>query len=590
MCQMLARSAVGAALLYGLMLGLGDSVSWAQAPTDQQTAESRATTTLELPGIIDDIVVGGSGKYLVAHLTKDQTLAIIEVKQAKIVRYITLPSPDALFAAGAEKLYVVSPQNGLVQRFSLRTFEKEAAIPLPRGFTPGTMTMGHASLGPILFGSANLDPTIILWDGATMHPWPVNFTHVRGRFECHADCVVRAAANGQVFTSSRKSGSPTGVSTLLVSGPLAEAHSTRASVGMLCPNFDGSRIYTGGGIFNERTNWVAGRDGAQHWAATLIPGVTGPFYLGLPAVNGVFGEEVRAATIALHLAGTERPLVTWKDRLPVRPSAAQEERYKLLLDKRVFLFPDAGLLVLLDSDDKSLELVALDLDRELEKSGIDYLFVTSLPPVGAECGKTLRYQVAAKSNQGGLKFELTARPDGMTIDPTGLLQWQVPWDHTADVEVRLTVSNASGQSVSQNFRLPFRKPERSREASPGTPAPADALSAAARPAATRPATTTIAPTAAAPSLVTPQLPPRATPMAAPVPASSPAPTTPPYAALIGKTRTWTDPTTGRAIEAAFAGIVEGKLKATREGGMEIVIPLNRLSREDLLWLLGGSSP
>jgi hypothetical protein len=67
--------------------------------------------------------------------------------------------------------------------------------------------------------------------------------------------------------------------------------------------------------------------------------------------------------------------------------------------------------------------------------------------------------------------------------------------------------------------------------------------------------------------------------AAPAPAS-------PYAALVGKTRTWTDASSGRTLEATFVGVENGRVLAKRDGGIEISIPLDRLSREDLLWLLG----
>src|SRR6185436_18837538 len=97
--------------------------------------------------------------------------------------------------------------------------------------------------------------------------------------------------------------------------------------------------------------------------------------------------------------------------------------------------------------------VKLDLQQELDKSEIDYLFVSSKPPLAAVAGKPLEYQVVAKSKKGGVKIKLESGPEGMKVDEKGKLTWTVPADAGGDVDVILAISDPTAQEVFHTFRI-----------------------------------------------------------------------------------------------------------------------------------------
>jgi hypothetical protein len=97
---------------------------------------------------------------------------------------------------------------------------------------------------------------------------------------------------------------------------------------------------------------------------------------------------------------------------------------------------------------------ALDL---LKKLSVDYLFLESIPPPATTTGTKFEYQIWARSRRGGLKYELSSGPDGMTISQEGRLSWNVPTEF-ADVEVTpiVTIKDNSGSEIFHTFSMPVR--------------------------------------------------------------------------------------------------------------------------------------
>ncbi len=62
-----------------------------------------------------------------------------------------------------------------------------------------------------------------------------------------------------------------------------------------------------------------------------------------------------------------------------------------------------------------------------------------------------------------------------------------------------------------------------------------------------------------------------------------------FAERLGQTRTWTDVDTDRKLTAKFLGLADGKVKVAVDT-REYEIPLTRLSRPDLIWLLEAVKP
>ena len=67
-------------------------------------------------------------------------------------------------------------------------------------------------------------------------------------------------------------------------------------------------------------------------------------------------------------------------------------------------------------------------------------------------GAAFRYKLDVHSKNGGLKYSLNSHPEGMTVDDAGTIAWKAVAQQTpADVNVRMTIRDAAGRSVSYAF-------------------------------------------------------------------------------------------------------------------------------------------
>ena len=116
-----------------------------------------AKTTLKLPGSASNICVGGGGRFLIFHLPQQRQLAIFDVNEAKVVKYLPVAEDNILFAAGMDKLMVILPDKQLIQRWNLRTLEREVTAQLPINEKIYTVAMGSASDGALILGGPGLN-------------------------------------------------------------------------------------------------------------------------------------------------------------------------------------------------------------------------------------------------------------------------------------------------------------------------------------------------------------------------------------------------------------------------------------------------
>jgi hypothetical protein len=188
----------------------------------------------------------------------------------------------------------------------------------------------------------------------------------------------------------------------------------------------------------------------------------------------------------------------------------------------------------------------------------------------------------------------------MKLSQQGLLAWQVPADAPASSQsVIVAVGDSAGQEVFHTFQIavqgaepPPTRPAGDSPLNPLTRLLSGAVRGVPMPQELRPLEPAPQPgagEAVVPTLPAGTIPTRPAADADPFqPAAQPASLKPP-ASLVGQSRTWTDSASGRTLEATFLGLTDGKLKAVTKAGKEVEIALSRLSREDLLWLLGGEA-
>jgi hypothetical protein len=142
----------------------------------------------------------------------------------------------------------------------------------------------------------------------------------------------------------------------------------------------------------------------------------------------------------------------------------------------VFLVPQHNRLVTVNATRDALAVRPFDIIEVLNKAGIDYLFVESLPLTTAAPGKPYRYPIVVKSKQGGVKFALDSGPEGMTVSAKGELVWDVPADQEpGQTGVIVTIEDKSGQSIFHTFNIEVEATGKSREGDDEEDAPKKSL-------------------------------------------------------------------------------------------------------------------
>ena len=396
-----------------------------------------------LPAEVENVAFGGGGRYMILHLPRLHKLAIFDINAAKITRYISLGSDDIFFAAGNEKLIVTLNDQNIIQRWSLLTGERELNVPLPDAASLRAIALGAASDGPLLMLPRQGEASYL--DIATLSRLDVEFPH--GGFSGnHPSYPYRiwAAGDGTVFTGCSPDLSPSGLAYMMLRGSKSEPRTGWDSCGYVVPNLDGSLVCTSRGIYNAELRQI---DPDHFKNVECLPAFDSLYFVGVFAQNG---DAYKKATLGVYSAADRRLLVTLPP-FEEMDTPDQWARGKMTLDKCILFAPAANLLVTLADDHSRLVLRRLNILDALEKAGIDYLFVASLPERHAVRGKRYTYQLAVKSKRGGVRYTLDSAPKGMTLSKTGRLEWQTPADAAAQESILVTVRDSSGQEVFHSF-------------------------------------------------------------------------------------------------------------------------------------------
>jgi hypothetical protein len=402
-------------------------------------------TTLRLPGSLRDVCVGGGGRFLILHLPQQRQLAIFDVNEAKIVKYLPAGDDNIKFAAGMEKLLVALPDKNVIQRWDLTNFEREVAAPLPAQGTVNALYMGSASAGPLLVGLGNNDPragssTALFLDPRTLKS--VAYRWSKEPLNSFTSRLARLSPDGTVIAwHEGVGGEPHALKCAVLTGGTgngAAVWPAAASLGV--PGPDDRTLFTAAGLFNTELKKTSSTLGGS-----FLPATSGPYFLGL-----------EKDALSFYLAGNDRPVA----KLPGVEGVCEEgiaygsSRDTINHDRRIHFIPDARLVIGIPTTNDRLVLYRFDPEQALEKSGIDYLLVTSQPPLTASKGRAYAYTLRIKSKKGGVKCKLESGPAGMKVTPDGKLTWEVPRDFAdAEVAVILTVSDATGQEIFHNFTL-----------------------------------------------------------------------------------------------------------------------------------------
>jgi hypothetical protein len=413
-------------------------------------SEVPAKVVKALPATASNLAVGGGGRYLVLHLAAQKKLAVFDLSEARIVRYIPLSADEVKFTAGQDKVVVVLPETSVIQRWDLATGERELAVPLAARGKVAAVCMGSASQGPVFVGIGNtIETPFQFLDLRTFKPLALKMPEHRPLFP--GPCV-RASADGRTFGLAFPRGGG-GVQSLVVAGGEVQFHDNGGDpCGHVVPSPDGKVLYTSRGAFSDQAKRGAdARDDLYSLPATQ-PGLYLAFRL-----HDFFNRRGNEKVVpSVYLAATDQPLVTLPEvELPVGLNPWDRDAFTLA--RHILLNPEARRLVVIPETNDRVVLYRFDLAEVLAKSEADYLLVTSRPPTAAAKGSAYTYKLEVKSKKGGVKYRLDSGPPGMEVSADGLVKWKVPAGFAdAETEVIVNVSDASGQEWFQTFTVHVR--------------------------------------------------------------------------------------------------------------------------------------
>jgi hypothetical protein len=423
------------------------------APVEVKPADLKELKVVKrLPGAVGDVAVGGNGRFLVLWLPAERQLAVFDVSAANVVKYLPF-TEDVKFAAGMDKLLVALPRAGLVQRYSLTTFEREGQAPLRTDGEVTALCMGCASNGPLWVQSKGVGRGSALFlDPSTLKEWTPDW----GEKAMPADATyLRASADGRTFgLRNGTGGEPHTVTCVTLRAGRAGLRSEWGlPSSVLVPSPDGRLLCSGAAVYDPRLKPVLPRPVPQSFARPYLPAVGDDGYF--IRLDYIAWDQL-GGTLSFFLTGQDKPFckLTSVAGVTNEQIAYGANRDKLAFDQRVFFVPAAKVVVTIPQTNDQLILHRFDPEEELERSGADYLVVTSRPPP-AQKGQAYNYQLAVKSKKGGVRYGLVSGPPGLVLDGiNGRLTWRVPAKPAGpEVEIRISVRDKSGREVFHAFKV-----------------------------------------------------------------------------------------------------------------------------------------
>jgi len=533
-------------------------------PSVASAPGERAKHALKLPAAVENVVVGGGGRYLVAQLKTLRQAAIIDVREKKVVKYLPVDDDKFFIAAGNTKLIIASASKQILSRYDLATGNRELTTVFS-GKPIAGLALGSSSEGPLFVAQSEY----VNWNGVFLDLQslkPLSLTN-SGRGPLEFGNNIRVSADGTLFGSWRDGTSPSGLFLTTVTGKSTTSIYEHESVGRVMPGPDARMVYTGAGMFTPSGKPLAGEVNRNYATAVMLPAASGPFYLSV-AIPSSFGSGNRnePQRLTLHMQGETSPILTIDDvEMPSAPGDMHPAHVAHLdFDKRLFLLPIVDALVCVPQSSDQLIIQRFNLDEELSRSDVDLLFAASVPPAAVKAGASLEYQIQGKSKRGGLKYRLESGPAGMAVSPTGLVTWKAVRSSESEEVAIVALSDNSGQEIFHTFKL---------RVDDGTSAAAPAVPPTSGPAATRPIPRGTA------GLFPPPMSTGTATGTATVPKPTPSATPTSTAAVGAPVRTWHSSDGIFSIEAQFVKVAGNTVTLRRTDGKTIEVPLDKLDAE-----------
>lgn len=412
---------------------------------------------LALPGVASRTCVGAGGRMVFLLIPDLKKLAVFDVEKSKITHYLSAPQADSHIAAGIDKLFIASQTSGTLERYDLASFKKDVTAKLPVQGKIGSLLMGSASIGPLFI--CGVDGMLAV-DSISLTEHPFKWLHHNGESSDHSPFSftndtpqLRISANGRVIVNC---GSRSGLSIFRRQGYHTfmgvEAPNSGGRIQNGIPSADGRVIYGDGQVFNVTGVLISKRSRDASNNGWFVPSVENAFYVSLQQLGN--RNNTLELGLGIGIQGQDQSVINIKESNGLDGLVSYPSGRLAPFDQHIFFVPDANVLAVLPLSRDKLFLYRIDIEKQLDEAGIDYLIVVSQPPSEVVPGKEMKYQIEARAKKGKVEFILESAPDGMTLSADGLVEWPVPANFEDDeVNVIITLRDSSGQQIFHNLKM-----------------------------------------------------------------------------------------------------------------------------------------
>lgn len=418
-------------------------------------------TEVNLAGPAGRRAVGGEGRYLVLTIPTLRQVAVYDVSLGKVVKYLPADDSDIHVAACKDRIFVLLATRRLISTYSFDSFERVRAATIDIAAPIVGISAGHSSSGPLVIASADtsfstFETSLKFYDASQLQPIQVKYSQPsRQVFDSRTPMIIQAAADGKTILVVGRY-----LSLLRINGNEIEVtkseidHNSNA-FRHACIGPRGQFVYSPKGIYNSLLQLISVLSDGNHFFDFRIPDVDGNFFLNLATGDLKTKAGSITPTISLHQAGSDTPLVELKNIDASEGDQSQTHYQKSPgYEHSLFLFSNFNALIQSPTNSERLIVHHIDTDQLVHDSGADYLYVRSVRPTLAQVGQGFEANVDAKTKAGGMKYQLASGPDGMTVDPNGLIRWNVPHDFSKDQAIAiLKLTDRSSRQVFHPFHV-----------------------------------------------------------------------------------------------------------------------------------------
>ena len=354
-------------------------------PAEPPIAAGEAIKTIKLPSALGEMVVGGGGRFILIHFPDLEKIGLLDVSQAKIVKYFSATDDQTLIAASANHLVVIAQDQGVISRYNLTTFERELTRTISFNRPIQYVAMGSNSQGPLImrwtegttaldlanFGCVDLE-TLEVSKDIVWCPNPRDWWEKPPTDRFRNLNLIRASSNGKVFTIN-------GIGPYEIKDTETSTSNPKASRQVvpfckpnilsrsdLVPAKNGDYFVTNGQILDSKLKPLKGKANRRDYRVAIIPSISGSYYLRFVRAGlgdaGDYPEGESNPGTSLFYFNNRQPLASIPNLRSPTPLGNNSGFNKPLPDKKLFFVPELKVVVsAIPTEDDVLIMRRLDI-------------------------------------------------------------------------------------------------------------------------------------------------------------------------------------------------------------------------------------